>query len=113
VQSASAELVVAKPGADSGQRWWPTWRREGDDGSTDSSSRSSSWWLSGAGSQNGGGGAGTAAAVKGSWRRQRVREMKICESIKAMLVSASQPAFPAEKLRRQKQKQTSNFSTGF
>jgi hypothetical protein len=39
--------------------------------------------------------------------------MKICEVIKAMLVSASQPAFPVEKLRRQKQKQTSNFSTGF
>jgi hypothetical protein len=31
----------------------------------------------------------------------------------ALFVSASQLAFPAEKLRSQKQKQTVNFSTGF
>jgi hypothetical protein len=36
-----------------------------------------------------------------------------CYNIKALFISASQLAFPAEKLRSQKQKQTANFSTDF
>jgi hypothetical protein len=42
VQGAAKELVVVKPGADGGRRWWPVWRRfpdgEGDGGLTDSGS---------------------------------------------------------------------------
>jgi hypothetical protein len=34
-------------------------------------------------------------------------------AVKALFVFGSQLAFPAEKLRNQKQKQTTNFSTGF
>jgi hypothetical protein len=33
--------------------------------------------------------------------------------LQALFVPASQLAFPAEKLRSQKQEQTTNFSTGF
>jgi hypothetical protein len=57
---AGAKLVVAKPGADGGRRWWPMWRwfpdGEGDGSLTDGGSRISSRWPSGAGSRNKGGG---------------------------------------------------------
>jgi hypothetical protein len=65
VRGADAKPVVAKPGANSGQIWWPMWRRflvgEVDGVLTDGGSRSSSRWSSGVGPQNG------AFASKQSW----------------------------------------------
>jgi hypothetical protein len=89
VWSASAQLVVVKPGANGSWRWQPVWRQfpdgEGDGGSTDGGRvgrgprteavvSKESW--------NGGGGIGMGvAAAKGSWRWQCARETKFCQEI--------------------------------
>jgi hypothetical protein len=56
VRGTDKEPVVAKPGANGGQIWWPVWRRflvgEVDGVLTDGGSRSSSRWSSCVGSRN-------------------------------------------------------------